>query len=113
MPLRLSKPEAAFQRAVLAFANLHGWRTAHFRPGLNRRGQWQTAVQGDGAGFPDLVLVRERVVWAELKSDRGKVSAEQQEWINALCRAGQEVYVWRPTPGDWEEIEMVLGRNGE
>jgi hypothetical protein len=92
-----SIPESAFQSQVLAFARLHGWRPYHTHD--SRRSH---------PGFPDLVLVRERVIWAELKSDRGKVSAEQQAWIDALVRAGQEVYVWRPE--DWGEIEMVLGQ---
>jgi hypothetical protein len=46
--------EAAFLRQVLDLAKLRGWRTAHFRPAQTSRG-WRTAVQGDGAGFPDLV----------------------------------------------------------
>src|SRR5215813_9770420 len=34
---------------------------------------WRTAVSGDGAGFPDLLLVRaERLVVAELKVGRGQ-----------------------------------------
>lgn len=65
-----------------------------------------TAVQGDGAGFPDLVLVRERVVWVELKSDIGVLSDEQEIWIAMLHRAGQEVYVWKPC--DWDTILEVL-----
>jgi hypothetical protein len=107
MTRKATQKEYSFQRQVIAFAALHGWRTAHFRPGMNRRGEWQTAVQGDGSGFPDLILIRERVVWAELKSETGVVSGEQRVWIDALVRAGQEVYVWRPS--DWAEIEEVLG----
>jgi hypothetical protein len=51
-------------------------------------------------GFPDLVLVspeRKRVIFAELKTEQGKVSEYQQEWIEALTQAGAEVYVWRPS----------------
>ena len=98
--------ESTFQKQVIAFAAIHGWRTAHFRPGLTKSGRWTTAVQGDGAGFPDLVLVRERVVWAELKSDKGTMSDEQKAWVAALVKAGCEVYVWRP--GDWDEVVEVL-----
>jgi hypothetical protein len=105
--VRTGRPtESAFQRQVIQFARLCGWRCCHFRPGLDRRGRWRTAVQGDGAGFVDLVLVRERVVWAELKADAGRLRPEQVAWVGALRAAGQEVHVWRPA--DWAEVEAVL-----
>lgn len=100
--------EAAFQKQVIALAKLHGWRVAHFRPSLNRRGKWQTAVQADGSGFPDLVLVRERVIWAELKTEDGKLSNDQIDWQTDLLDANQEVYVWRPC--NWEEIVEALSK---
>lgn len=109
--------ESDFQRSVLDLARVFGWRSAHFRSVCVQRSdgstRWQTPVQGDGAGLPDLVLVRERVVWVELKSDRGLISNEQKVWLEALRRAGQEVYVWRPK--DWNEIVKCLeyaGPNG-
>ena len=58
-------------------------------------------------GFPDLVLCRPpRIVWAELKSEKGKLTPHQGEWLQALRECGQEVYVWRP--GDIEEIVEIL-----
>src|SRR5690606_4527127 len=61
--------ESAFQRQVLALAKMLGWRTAHFRPAMNQRGDWRTPVAGDGKGWPDLVLVKgERVLFRELKT---------------------------------------------
>jgi len=100
--------EADFLRVVLEAAKLFGWRVAHFRPARTSKG-WRTAVSADGQGFPDLVLVREpRVIFAELKSDKGKVADEQQEWIGLLegCK-GVETYIWRP--GIWEDILAILG----
>lgn len=98
--------EAGFLTAVLQYAKLCGWRTAHFRPALTSRG-WRTAVQGDGKGFPDLVLVRAgRIVFAELKMPRGRLSPEQVAWMDALKQTPFEIYVW--TPDDWPEIEKVL-----
>lgn len=98
--------ENEFLSQVIKFASLNGWKCAHFRASLNRRGKWQTAVQADGAGFPDLVLVRERVIWAELKSENGKQTNEQVDWYTWLQDADQEVYVWRPS--DWPNIEALL-----
>jgi hypothetical protein len=100
--------EAAFTRQVLALARLCGWKSAHFRPGLTRKGEWRTAVQGDGKGFPDLLLVRgDRVVVAELKTNAGKPTKEQGEWLFAFRLAGVEAYVWKPL--SWPVIERVLG----
>lgn len=99
--------EAEFTRQVIRLAQLRGWRTAHFLPGCNRRGQWRTAVQGDGAGFPDLVLVRHAVIVAELKVGTD-VRPDQRDWLRAFEAAGVPAYTWRPA--DWPEIEAVLGR---
>jgi hypothetical protein len=57
-------------------------------------------------GFPDLVIVFPRtgaLLFVELKSTDGEVTAEQRQWLAAL-RAGarlavREVYLWRPE--DW------------
>jgi hypothetical protein len=63
-------------------------------------------VEGD-KGHPDLVLVRPpRLVYAELKSDAGRLAAEQQAWLADLRACGVEAYVWRP--GDWDAIEGLL-----
>ena len=98
--------EAQFQRQVLQLAKLTGWRTAHFRASLNQRGEWQTAVAGDGKGYPDLTLIRDRVLFIELKTDRGVLSPEQREWRDALLAAGADWRLWRPR--DWELIEATL-----
>jgi hypothetical protein len=93
--------------AVLDMAALFKWRTLHIRPARTEHG-WRSPVQGDGAGFPDLLLLRERLVFAELKSERGSLSVDQQDWMFALGEIDAERYVWRPK--DWEsgEIEKVL-----
>lgn len=94
---------------VIDTARVFGWRVAHFRPAKTERG-WRTPVQADGKGWPDLTLARERVVYAELKTGRNVLSAEQEQWITALDVAGAEVYVWRDA--DWIDgsIERILRR---
>lgn len=62
--------------------------------------------KGSQSGFPDRVLVRDRVVYVELKRHGGKVSAAQREWLDGLARAGSECYVW--IPSDLDEIGSVL-----
>ena len=99
--------EADFLRQVIELAHLLGWRVAHFRPALTARG-WRTPVQGDGAGFPDLILVRrERAIAAELKREiGGHVSDDQRLWLAALDAAGLETAVWRPS--DFDRIAEEL-----
>ena len=91
--------EGELQQAVIELARVLGWRVAHFRPAQTARG-WRTPVEADGKGFPDLVLVRGRALaFAELKSDRGRLSVEQRAWIDALAEA--HPLVWIITPALW------------
>lgn len=87
----LPMSEQQFTQAVIDFAKYKGWMCAHFRPARTQRG-WRTPVQGDN-GFPDLVFARDgRVVFAELKVGRNKMSHDQERWATAL----PEMYVWYP-----------------
>lgn len=105
----LQPTEAEWQRTVIECAQLHGWRVAHFRPARTDRG-WRTPVQADGAGFPDLVLARYgELIFAELKSERGKVRPEQADWLDHLEGQGREVHLWRPS--DWPEVRERLARD--
>ena len=104
--------EKQLQDAVLGLAKRLGWRTAHFRPALTQTGRWVTAVQGDGKGFPDLVLAREGVVlFIELKSAKGRLSTEQTRW--AIHLPAGNTFVFRPK--DWLDgtIETVLREPAE
>jgi hypothetical protein len=66
--------------------------------------------KGSPAGFPDRVLVRDRVVYAELKKQEkaAKPTDLQRAWLDGLARAGAEVYLWKPADAD--EIGEILGR---
>lgn len=107
--------ERDLQDAVLELAGLRRWRAYHTYD--SRR---------SAAGFPDLVLVskrRRRLIFAECKADRGRLTADQSTWLEDLRAAGgivydasmltfqrpiPEIYVWRPA--DWLDgsIEKVL-----
>ncbi len=93
----VQQTERAFMQAVLDYARLTGWKSFH--PFDSRRST---------AGYPDLTLCRRgRIVFAELKTETGRVSPHQRGWIAELEQVeGIEVYVWRP--GSWPEIEEVL-----
>lgn len=98
-----------FQETVCELAHYLGWRIAHFRRAWSKKG-WRTPVQYDGAGFPDLFLVRgERLLVMELKSAKGNVTIPQQLWLDTLKATGKcEVYLGRPD--DWDEIVELLKR---
>jgi len=63
-------------------------------------------------GFPDCVMVnpkKGRLIFAELKSETGKVSEKQKEWLDALKKTPcYEVYILRPSDIDW--FYSVLSR---
>ena len=88
--------EADFQRQITDYAELHGWRWWHVN---DSRAQAMT-------DFPDLVLVRDRVLYREIKRYGGKVSPGQQVALEQLRRAGADAEVW--WPNDWSLIEQTL-----
>lgn len=95
----LNQPEKEFMASVIDLAQWLGWSCYHTWVSLH-----------SAAGFPDLVLVKPpRVIFAELKSDRGFLKPAQALWLKALRECpGVEVYEWRPSM--IEEITDILGR---
>lgn len=88
--------ERDLQRAVLDLCKMLGLRTAHFRTARTGAG-WATPVAGDGAGFPDLVIVGSAVLFRELKTDQGRLSHDQVGWKVTLLGADANWAVWTPT----------------
>ncbi len=97
---RESWSEKQFTAQVIAIARGLGWRVAHFRPAKTAKG-WRTAVQGDGAGFPDLLMFRRKrkIAW-ELKVKKNIPSLDQLEWLSALELAGFEIALCYPRHWD-------------
>lgn len=89
--------EKDFQRQVLDLARIFGWRSYH--PMLSK---WSER------GFPDLTLVRPpRLVFAELKREKGTTTVHQDEWAHLLGGCpGVEYFLWRPA--DIDAIAEVL-----
>lgn len=127
MTATLQQTEAQFQRAVLDLARRLGWRCAHFNDSRRQVRPGVFVGDKDAAGFPDLVLVRRgRIVFAELKTEKGRVKPEQREWLDdlrgprdlglsekTLLQASLRgklpdvlVCLWRPS--DWDEVQAVL-----
>ena len=98
--------EAQFQGAIVDLAQYFGWRIFHPRTVRTITGHHLTAYTGH-AGFPDLVLASPGgVIFAELKTAKGRPTEAQQAWRAMLEAGGAEYYLWRPA--DWWEIEKRL-----
>ncbi len=94
---------------AIDLAHILGWtKVAHFRPAKTAQG-YRTPVEGDGAGFPDLVLVRERVVWIEAKVKGRKLSPEQESWMVDLIATGAEFHLIQ-LDREWDFLVEVLTR---
>jgi hypothetical protein len=63
-------------------------------------------------GFPDLILIRKnRMVVAELKSEKGQLTADQRMWLRLFEGVAEKsenitVHLWRPS--DWDEVVATL-----
>lgn len=92
--------EAEVQATLVDAARQFGWRFAHFRPARTAHG-WRTAMTGD-VGFPDLTLARgSRLVFIEVKGEKGRLSPEQKAWRDALLAVpGVEWWLVRPSSLD-------------
>ena len=99
--------EKVFRQQVIDLAKVFKWKVYFTWNSLH-----------SPAGFPDLVLVWEsrkldvpnELLFIELKSEKGRLTPAQCEWINALKSAKQDVRVFRPS--DWDDILLVLKRPG-
>jgi hypothetical protein len=106
---RLPLRGGPLQKEIIAAGHRKGWKVAHFTQVFDgKRNIWRTPAVADGKGWPDLVLVRDRLVVVEVKGDGDKLRADQERWIAALLKAGVETYVW--TPVEWFDgtVDKVL-----
>ena len=78
--------EKQFQAKVIQVARICHWAVYHTFD--SRRSE---------PGFPDLCLVRERVLFRELKTEKGRLTAYQIAWGKRLMDAGSDFAVWRPS----------------
>lgn len=83
--------------ATFDVARSYGLLTYHPLPAQFGDGRYTTPAQGDGKGWPDAVYAGPGGhIFRELKATKGRVSAEQQKWIDRLDAGGADVAVWRP-----------------
>ena len=96
--LNHSLTEKEWSQVVVDYARLTGWQVYR---------TWNSIHSPPG--FPDLCMARgPRLVFAELKTERGKLSPAQIAWLDTLAAVpGIEVYrTWRPS--NWETVRDAL-----
>lgn len=98
--LKSLETEREFQARVTELARINGW-SVYSVPDSRR---------ATLSGYPDLTMWRtsdRRLIFAELKRERGRISPAQEIIIGQL-RALRlaEVYLWKPS--DWPEIVETL-----
>jgi hypothetical protein len=101
--------EKVFQRWVADLAHAYGWAYCHFRPArVIRNGveKYETPIGGDGKGFVDMLLVRDRILFRELKAGKNGLTPEQEFWRDRIIRAGGDWALWHPR--DAEDIIKEL-----
>lgn len=102
--------EAQWQNRVVGLARFYDWLVYHPPDNLpaTKTGRRQRVTPG----YPDLTLVRDTdLIFAELKTAKGRVSPDQHVWITALEATSAETYVWRPADEDQVHDRLARGRN--
>ena len=92
--------EKKLERQVVDLARACGWRRYH-----------TYRSKHSAAGYPDETLVRERVIFLELKTEMGSLSGAQRGWLGALLNAGAEAYLIRPR--NLDALARVLAHRGD
>lgn len=74
------RSEATIQAEIVAWLELHGWRV------------WKTSshrhAKGVDRGVPDLIAIRDRLAFVEVKKPGGRIRPEQREFRAAAQAAG-------------------------
>lgn len=110
--------EREWQKQVVELARGYGWQVFHV--GDSRRQVKGGKMVGDRqiAGFPDLTLVHPArgFVFAELKAEKGKLTAKQVETLDLMaaasvpCANKVKVHVWRPADLDSLVVPVLSGK---
>ena len=90
--------ERDFQKQVVHLFQLGGWGT-YSVPDSRRASM---------SGYPDLTMWSPdgRLIFAELKREKGRVRPEQIVTLSELARCVDEVYLWYPS--DLDEIVKLV-----
>ena len=100
------KKEKFFLIKTVALFERNGWK-CHHHDTLDIRKAWLI-----GPGFPDLVMVKKvrrkgktltKIIWVELKTERGYPSKQQREWLDLLPKSN--TFLFRPH--NWRAMKQL------
>jgi hypothetical protein len=90
--------EKKFATKVAGYMRKHGWHV--------QRNGWVGVGNQFVKGYPDMVCVREKILFVELKTATGKLRSSQAEWRDWILEAGGNWELWRPQ--DWDEVKQKI-----
>lgn len=98
----------AVEQGIADLLSLYRWRWVHSRPALTQRG-WRTPLAG-AAGFPDFFALRPpRLIFIEVKTGAGRLSADQNTWRQLLAQVpAAEYYLWGAAELAGGKVQEVL-----
>lgn len=107
----LTQTERQFQNEVIEYAQMTGYKAAHFRTVRVQRADgshyYCTPAVADGEGWFDLVLCKPpKIFFVELKVGRNKPTEAQVMWHDMLEACGLQVGVLYPQ--HWDEFKGNL-----
>jgi hypothetical protein len=104
--------ERTLQDRVMDRAKRRGWKVAHAGKGWvgdqeTGAGQFVTPMS---PGWPDLTLAKKghRLIFMELKREKGEVEPAQIEWLQLLNLTGNAAIVVRPSDLRMGRVNAIL-----
>jgi hypothetical protein len=105
--------ERTLQDRVVDRAKRRGWKVAHagraFVGDAEGQGQFVTPMS---PGWPDLTLAKagNRLLFIELKRQKGEVDEKQVEWLQLLNMTGNPAIIVRPRDLREGRVNVILDR---
>ena len=94
--------EATLQKSVIGRAKRRGWKVAHVGKGTVAKDEHGNPIiiTPMSPGWPDLTLARtgSRLLFMELKKEKGAVTDDQWDWLNLLNECGARAIRCTPQP---------------
>lgn len=99
--------EYEFQHLVIKMAEIEGWSVYHV---ANVRGQLRCK---SSVGFPDLLLVRNKIIAWECKIPPNPLSLPQKTWLGLFRSVGVEARMITPDDFDYIIETLCCSKVGE
>lgn len=95
-PRAASLTEHDLQKNIIALAKQCGWKVA-----------WTWNSMHSPKGWPDLVCCRNgKLVIIECKREKGRVTDEQQDWLDTLREVPGVIFAGVVRPSNWYAAEL-------